>query len=95
MSSSPTGVSRLSGSRRAISAVSTFVTGKPAASAISSTVGSRPYTCKRRLRTEASRLPASTMCTGVRMVRPWSASARVIDCRIHHIAYVENLKPRL
>ena len=27
------------------------------------------------------------------MVRPWSAMARVIAWRIHHVAYVENLKP--
>ena len=35
----------------------------------------------------------STMCTGMRMVRAWSAIARVIAWRIHHVAYVENLKP--
>ena len=29
----------------------------------------------------------------MRIVRPWSASARVIAWRIHHVAYVENLKP--
>ena len=33
------------------------------------------------------------MCTGSRMVRAWSAIARVSACRIHHVAYVENLKP--
>ena len=27
------------------------------------------------------------------MVRAWSAIARVIACRIHQVAYVENLKP--
>ena len=27
------------------------------------------------------------------MVRAWSAMARVIACRIHQWAYVENLKP--
>jgi len=31
------------------------------------------------------------MCTGIRIVRAWSAIARVIACRIHHVAYVENL----
>ncbi len=35
----------------------------------------------------------STMWTGMRMVRDWSAMARVIACRIHQVAYVENLKP--
>ena len=27
------------------------------------------------------------------MVRAWSAMARVMACRIHHVAYVENLYP--
>ena len=27
------------------------------------------------------------------MVRAWSAMARVMAWRIHHVAYVENLKP--
>ncbi len=35
----------------------------------------------------------STMCTGMRIVRAWSAMARVMAWRIHHVAYVENLKP--
>ena len=34
----------------------------------------------------ASRLMLSTMCTGTRMVRAWSAMARVIACRIHQVA---------
>ena len=33
------------------------------------------------------------MWTGIRIVRAWSAIARVIAWRIHHVAYVENLKP--
>jgi hypothetical protein len=40
-----------------------------------------------------SLLIVSTMCTGMRIVRAWSAIARVIAWRIHHVAYVENLKP--
>jgi hypothetical protein len=28
----------------------------------------------------------STMCTGMRMVRAWSAIERVIAWRIHHVA---------
>jgi hypothetical protein len=28
------------------------------------------------------------MCTGMRMVRAWSAMARVMAWRIHHVAYV-------
>ena len=34
------------------------------------------------------------MWTGMRIVRAWSAIARVIAWRIHHVAYVQNLKPR-
>jgi hypothetical protein len=30
------------------------------------------------------------MWTGMRMVRAWSAMARVMAWRIHHVAYVEN-----
>ena len=33
------------------------------------------------------------MCTGIRIVRAWSAIARVMAWRIHHVAYVENLNP--
>ena len=36
-------------------------------------------------------LQASTMWTGMRMVRPLSAMARVMTWRIHQVAYVENL----
>ena len=35
----------------------------------------------------------STTCTGIRIVRALSASARATAWRIHHVAYVENLKP--
>ena len=31
------------------------------------------------------------MCTGMRIVRPLSASERVTAWRIHQVAYVENL----
>jgi len=36
--------------------------------------------------TRASLLMTSTMCTGIRIVRAWSAMARVIACQIHHVA---------
>jgi hypothetical protein len=39
----------------------------------------------------ASLLRASAICAGRRIVRDWSAIARVIACRIHQVAYVENL----
>ena len=35
----------------------------------------------------------STTCTGMRIVRALSASARATAWRIHQVAYVENLKP--
>jgi hypothetical protein len=31
------------------------------------------------------------MCTGMRIVRAWSATARETAWRIHQLAYVENL----
>ena len=63
------------------------------ASAISSTVGSRPSSWSSPRETRISRLIVSTMWTGMRIVRAWSAMARVMAWRIHHVAYVENLKP--
>ena len=36
----------------------------------------------------------STTWTGTRIVRAWFATARWTDCRIHQVAYVENLNPR-
>ena len=36
----------------------------------------------------------SIMCTGMRIVRAWSAIERVMAWRIHQVAYVENLYPR-
>ena len=38
-------------------------------------------------------LSFSTTWTGIRIVRALSASARATAWRIHHVAYVENLKP--
>ena len=53
---------------------------------ISSGVGSRPssWSSWRWIRT--SLLIVSTMWTGMRIVRAWSAIARVIACRIHQVA---------
>ena len=56
------------------------------ASAISSTVGSRPSSWRSWRLTRIRRLIVSTMWTGIRIVRAWSAMARVIACRIHHVA---------
>ena len=33
------------------------------------------------------------MCTGILIVRAWSAIDLVIACLIHQVAYVENLYP--
>ena len=63
-------------------------------SAISSAVGWRPSVVWSSRDTLIIRLIDSTMWTGIRMVRAWSAIARVTAWRIHHVAYVENLKPR-
>ncbi len=63
----------------------------PISAASSSTVASRPSSWWSWRCTRASLLIVSTMCTGTRMVRAWSAIALVIAWRIHHVAYVENL----
>jgi hypothetical protein len=47
-------------------------------SAISSAVGSRPSSWSRPRDTRMSLLIVSTMWTGMRIVRAWSAMARVI-----------------
>ena len=61
--------------------------------AISSIVGSRPSSCSICREMRSTLFIVSTMCTGMRMVRAWSAIARVMAWRIHQVAYVENLKP--
>ena len=49
-------------------------------------VGSRPRSWSIWRCTQASLLMTSTMCTGMRMVRAWSAIARVMAWRIHQVA---------
>ena len=58
----------------------------PISSAISSSAGSLPSSWRSRRETLTSLLMVSTMCTGIRMVRAWSAMARVMACRIHQVA---------
>ena len=90
-SSSPTGVSSETGSW-ATFWISRTRSGVTSSSwAISAMVGSRPRSCSSWRCTRESRLMVSTMCTGTRIVRAWSAIARVMACRIHQVAYVENL----
>ncbi len=61
--------------------------------AISAEVGSRPFSARSLRSARRILFSFSTTCTGIRIVRPLSASARATACRIHHVAYVENLKP--
>ena len=62
-----------------------------AALAVSSIVGSRPFSWSSFFETLRSFDIVSIMWTGMRIVRAWSAMARVIAWRIHHVAYVLNL----
>ena len=71
---------------RTFSGVTTTSWPRDIASAISSTVGSRPSSWSSWRETRISRLIVSTMWTGMRIVRAWSAMARVIACRIHQVA---------
>ena len=54
--------------------------------AISSALGSRPSSCTSWRSIPITLLSFSTMCTGMRIVRPLSAIARVTAWRIHHVA---------
>ena len=63
------------------------------ATAMSGVVVWGPYSCTGRRLARVSVLMCSTMWSGMRIVRPWSAIARETACRIHHVAYVENLNP--
>mmetsp|Transcript_8724 Transcript_8724/g.14692 ORF Transcript_8724/g.14692 Transcript_8724/m.14692 type:complete len:454 (+) Transcript_8724:513-1874(+) len=68
--------------------------GRLRCAASSASVGVREYLCDSSRFALRSELTRSCMCTGSRIVREWSAMARVIACRIHHVAYVERRKPR-
>jgi len=48
--------------------------------------GSRPISCSIWREMRFSLLMVSIMCTGMRMVRAWSAIERVIAWRIHQVA---------
>ena len=54
--------------------------------AISSEVGSRPSSWTSARDVRMSLLIVSIMWTGMRIVRAWSAMARVMAWRIHHVA---------
>ena len=48
--------------------------------------GSAPVSCKIWRLMRFILLMVSIMCTGMRIVRAWSAIENVIACRIHHVA---------
>ena len=85
-SSLPTGASSETGSWPSLRISSTFLAGISTSSPISSVEGSRPCFWISDRRARATRFIRSTMCTGMRIVRDWSASARVIAWRIHQVA---------
>ena len=85
-SSSPMGVSRLIGSLAILRTLRTFSSGMARRSASSSGVGSRPISCSIWREVRTSLLMVSIMCTGMRMVRAWSAMERVMAWRIHQVA---------
>ncbi|TMQ49130.1 MAG: hypothetical protein E6K71_05855 [Candidatus Eisenbacteria bacterium] len=77
-SSSPMGRSSEIGSCAALSTLLILSTGSWSFSATSSGVGSRPNSCTSRRDVRTTLLIASIMCTGTRIVRAWSAMARVM-----------------
>ena len=85
-SSSPMGVSSEIGSWAIFMILRTLEAGRSMRSPISSAVGSRPSSCTSERLVRVSLLIVSIMCTGMRIVRAWSAMARVIACRIHQVA---------
>src|SRR5207247_7914016 len=62
----------------------------PISSAISSGVASRPKSWTSCFWTRISLLIVSIMCTGMRMVRAWSAMDRVMAWRIHQVRSEEH-----
>ena len=76
--SSPIGVSSESGLREDSRMSRTFFAGTPVRCASSSGVGSRPISLTRLRFTREMRFSVSTMWTGIRIVREWSAIARVM-----------------
>ena len=77
-SSSPIGVSSEIGSCAIFMILRTLATGMSIRSAISSACGSRPSSCTSARDVRVSLLIVSIMCTGMRIVRAWSAMARVM-----------------
>src|SRR5207237_444741 len=87
-SCSPTGWSRLADARAAARTSRACSTGSDASSAISSSVGSRPSSIQSVRSARFIFCSRSTMCTGMRLVRDLSASARATAWRLPHAAAV-------
>jgi hypothetical protein len=85
-SSSPTGVSSDTGCFTTFITLRTLSGGISSLAASSSVVGSRPSSCTMPREVRNSLLIDSIMCTGMRIVRDWSAMARAIAWRIHQVA---------
>ena len=85
-SSSPIGVSSEIGSWAILMISRTRSVGIFMTWPISSGVGSRPSSWSSCREIRISLLIVSTMWTGMRIVRAWSARARVIAWRIHQVA---------
>ena len=83
---SPTGACSEIGCCAIFMMARTRSTASSISSAISSGVASRPNSWTSCFCTRISLLIVSIMCTGMRIVRAWSAIERVIACRIHHVA---------
>ena len=77
-SSSPIGVSIEIGSLAIFSTLRTLTSSISRRSPSSSGVGSRPISCRSWRDTRLILLMVSIMCTGIRMVRAWSAIERVM-----------------
>jgi hypothetical protein len=85
-SSSPIGVSIEIGSLLIFRIFRIFSSGISIFSASSAGSGSWPVSCRICREMRFILLIVSIMCTGIRIVRAWSAIERVIACRIHHVA---------
>ena len=85
-SSSPIGVSMEIGSFEILRILRIFSSGISIFSASNAGSGSCPVSCRICREMRFILLMVSIMCTGMRMVRAWSAIERVIAWRIHHVA---------
>ncbi len=85
-SSSPIGVSMEIGSLAIFMILRILSSGISIFSARMPASGSKPNSCRCWREMRFILLMVSIMCTGMRMVRAWSAIERVIAWRIHHVA---------